>query len=402
MKKELFDTLIDKNDKKIVLFILDGLGDLPYPPANQTALETANCPNLDSLASKSELGLFNPIEPGITPGSGPGHLGIFGYDPIEYNIGRGVLGALGTDFDIKVGDLAARVNFCTINESGEVTDRRAGRIATEINERLCKKINDNIKVDSKVQFFFQPEKEHRALMVLRGESLSDKVLETDPLKMGLKTIDPDETCEKAKYTSKLYKDILSQIKEILKDEEKANMILLRGFAIYEKIPSMNQRFALNPIAICEYPMYRGLAKLVGMKLSRSYSDVSEIPLILKENWKENDFFFVHFKKTDSAGEDGDFEAKVKAIEIADKVIPEIESLSPDVFIVTGDHSTPAFYKNHSWHTVPFLLKSKFVRQSRASKFDEYTCQTGAWPQLAAKMLINLMLANADKLKKYGA
>jgi 2,3-bisphosphoglycerate-independent phosphoglycerate mutase len=358
---------------------------------------------LDLLASRSELGLTNPVEEGITPGSGPGHLGLFGYDPLETIIGRGVLGGLGVDFPMEVGDLAVRVNFCTLDENGIVIDRRAGRLATSENERLCQRIREKVNPPPGVEFFFKTEKEHRALLVLRGSNVSEAVCETDPLSTGFPPVFPKALSNAGETTSRHLHTILNQISEILKEETVANMVLLRGYAVYQKIESMQERFGLNPVAVTEYPMYRGLAKLVGMRTTQPYSSLEEGIGLVKQLWNEHDFFFLHFKKTDSAGEDANFQAKVAALEVVDRHIPLILALKADVLVIAGDHSTPAAFGNHSWHPVPFLLSAKYVRPSRARRFDEEACLThGLWPNLAAKNLIALMLANSNKLKKFGA
>lgn len=403
MKTELLKTLVQKNEQKILLLVLDGLGDIPHPSCGESALTHAQTPHLDLLASRSELGLTSPVADGITPGSGPGHLGLFGYDPLETIIGRGVLGGLGVDFPMEVGDLAVRVNFCTVDKSGIVIDRRAGRLPTLENERLCQRIREKVNPPQGIYFFFQTEKEHRALLVLRGSKLSQEVCETDPLATGLPPVFPKALSGAGETTSRHLHFVLSQIGEVLKQEAVANMVLLRGYAIYQKIESMQERFGLNPVAVTEYPMYRGLAKLVGMRTTKPYGSFAEGIGLVNQLWKEHDFFFLHFKKTDSAGEDANFPAKVAALEVVDRHIPMILALKADVLVIAGDHSTPAALGNHSWHPVPFLLSAKYIRPSRAPRFDEEACVIhGLWPNLAAKNLITLMLANSNKLKKFGA
>ncbi|MCK5261733.1 MAG: 2,3-bisphosphoglycerate-independent phosphoglycerate mutase [Thermoplasmatales archaeon] len=393
--------LIKPAETKIVLLVVDGLGGLPRESDNLTELETANTPNLDSLASRGICGLQQPVNPGITPGSGPGHLSLFGYDPIKYQVGRGVLSALGIDFELKSQDVAARGNFCTIDENGHVLDRRAGRISTEKNEELCNLIRE-IELPG-VDVFVETVKEYRLLLVLRGEGLSGKIIDTDPQEVGKKPLQPKPLSSEAEKTASLAKQFLDQASEILADHHPANMLLLRGFSKKPDWPTMEDTFGLKSAAIAPYPMYRGLAKLLGMHILETGKTVKDEFNTLTDNWDEFDFFYLHVKKSDSAGEDGDFERKVAAIEEADKEIPRLIDLNPDVIIVTGDHSTPSLLKYHSWHPVPVLLWSKYCRVDNVDHFGERACMTGGLgPRLPAVDLMPLALANAMRLEKFGA
>ncbi|MFH1855816.1 MAG: 2,3-bisphosphoglycerate-independent phosphoglycerate mutase [Candidatus Omnitrophota bacterium] len=402
MNEEILKDLIVKNNTKIVLVVMDGLGGLPQEEGGLSELGSANTPNLDKLAFKSTCGLMYPIAPGITPGSGPAHLSLFGYDPIKYNIGRGVLSALGINFDVRKGDLCARINFATIDKEGKITDRRAGRISTEKNRELCKKLKENIKIPEGLEFFIETEKEHRACLVLRGKDLSERIADTDPQHEGMKPLDPRAEEEGARRTAEILKNIVEQVKEILRGEEKANMVLLRGFAQFHLYPTIEERFGLKAFAIASYPMYRGLAKLVGMELAPQTQTEEEEIEMLKENFSKYDYFFIHFKKTDSYGEDGNFEEKKKVIEKVDKLMPRIMDLKPDVLIVTCDHSTPARLKSHSWHPIPAMLFSKYVREDKIKKFDEFNCRQGSLSGLQSVELMPLALANALRLNKFGA
>jgi 2,3-bisphosphoglycerate-independent phosphoglycerate mutase len=329
-------------ETKIVLLVIDGVGGLPRESDNLTELETANIPNLDSLASRGICGLQQPVNPGITPGSGPGHLSLFGYDPTKYQVGRGVLSALGIDFELKPQDVAARGNFCTIDGNGHVLDRRAGRISTEKNEELCNLLRE-IELPG-VDVFVETVKEHRMLLVLRGEGLSDKIIDTDPQEVGKKPLQPKSLSSEAEKTASLIKQFLNQVSEILTDYHPANMLLLRGFSKKPDWTTIEDAFGLKSAAIASYPMYRGLAKLLGMHILETGKTVKDKFDTLTDNWDEFDFFYLHVKKVDSAGEDGDFERKVAAIEEVDKEIPKLIDLNPDVIIVTGDHSTPSLLK----------------------------------------------------------
>jgi len=402
MDNSILDQLTLNNNSKIVFLIMDGLGGLRSPGKLGTELGVANSPNLDQLAKESVCGLLDPIMPGVTPGSGPAHFALFGYDPIQFNIGRGVLSAAGVEFELTDKDLAARVNFCTLDDQGNVIDRRAGRIATEINAELCEKIKQQIKIPTGYKFFIQPEKEHRAVFVLRGDGLSDALYDTDSQQTGVPPLDPKPTTSEAEKSAVLVKDLLDQIRKILANEHPANMILMRGFAKHRRYESLFERFKLKSLAIANYPMYRGVSKLVGMELSPITPDMPTQIDVLEQKFNDYDYFFVHIKYTDSRGEDGDFDAKVKVIEEVDQLIPRIRNLNPDVFVVTGDHSTPAMLKNHSWHPVPVLLNAETARVDLVEKFDDISCINGGIGRQPALHLMGLALAHAQRLVKFGA
>ncbi len=402
MKSELLKDLLEENDHKIIYLIMDGLGGLPRTPDGFTELETANTPNLDALAREGICGLLDPVSPGITPGSGPGHLALFGYDPQEFIIGRGVLSALGIGFKLTEKDVAARLNFCTIDENGIVVDRRAGRISTELNQKLVEKIRSRVKLPGDVEFFLETVSEHRAVLVLRGEGLGGNINDTDPQEVGKAPLEPRGEDPASQKTAEIVKAFLQQVKEILKDEHPANFVLARGFAKYVPLPTMKERYGLKALAIAQYPMYRGLARLVGMTVPEKPATYQDMWEQLQANYADFDFFFIHFKKTDSSGEDGDFERKVKIIEEIDAWVGQLRTLDPAVIVVTGDHSTPSVLKSHSWHPVPALLWSRFARPDGVTKFGERYCASGYMGRMATKHLIILALANALRLKKFGA
>jgi 2,3-bisphosphoglycerate-independent phosphoglycerate mutase len=403
MASEILEGLISPNNTKIIFFIIDGLGGLAMEGKGGSELEVANIPNLDKLAAQSACGLLDPVGPGISPGSGPAHLALFGYDPIKYSIGRGILSALGIDFELKPGDVAARANFATMDKEGRIVDRRAGRISDSINQRLCKKLREGITWESDIQWFFEPEKEHRAAFILRGQGLSSEISDTDPQKTPYPPKEPKALVPQADQTVRLVKNFLAQAQKVLQDEEKANMILLRGFAQYHPLPSMETKFGLKSLAIANYPMYRGLARLVGMDLLPPCPDMaSEISLLAETYHKDYDFFFVHIKEADTKGEDGDFEGKVKVLEEIDRLIPQVIALKPEVLVITGDHSTPSVLTAHSWHPVPVILYSRYSRVDRVDKFDEISCRAGSLGQQPMINLIPLALAHSQKLIKYGA
>jgi len=385
---------------KIVLLVMDGVGGLPHPETGKTELESARKPKLNHIARDSICGLIDPISPGITPGSAPGHLAIFGYDPVKYNIGRGVVEALGIDLELKPDDIAVRGNFCTADAEGIITDRRAGRIPTEKSTELCHLLND-IAIDG-VEISVLPVKEHRFVLILRGESLSPELADSDPQQPGLAPKKVEALSKQAQRTAEIANEFVSQAKSLLHGENSANMVLLRGFSRRPDIPSISEIYKLNPAAIAIYPMYRGLARLVGMQVLPGGKSIEEQLDSLRHYYADYDFFFVHFKTTDARGEDGNFEAKVRAIEELDNALPSLFNLDPEVLIVTGDHSTPSTLAMHSWHPVPFMLKSKWCRPDNVTEFSERACLAGGIGRFPATEVMSLAMANALKLDKFGA
>ena len=397
---ELIKSISRSSPTSIVLLVIDGLGGLPNPQTGKTELETANTPNLDKLATRGICGLIDPVSPGITPGSAPGHLALFGYDPISFNIGRGVLEAIGIDFDLQQGDVAARGNFCTVNGTGLVTDRRAGRISTEKCAELCQLL-DGLVIDE-VRLFVCPVKEHRFIVVFRGEGLASEVSDSDPQQIGVAPKVVTALRPEAARMAGITNQFIAQARATLAGHYPANMVLLRGFSQRPQFPTMGEIYKLKPAAIASYPMYRGLAKLVGMEILKTGTSIEDEFATLKQNYANYDFFFLHIKGTDSAGEDGDFDRKVRVIEEVDNTLPSLTSLEPDVIVVTGDHSTPALLKGHSWHPVPILLHSKWCRPDRASEFSESACVSGGLGRFPATQIMPLAMANALKLTKFGA
>jgi 2,3-bisphosphoglycerate-independent phosphoglycerate mutase len=398
--QNLIRKLQTTSDSKIVLLVADGLGGLPLEPGGKTELETARTPNLDTLARRASLGLSVPVLPGITPGSGPGHLGLFGYDPLEYQIGRGVLEALGIDFDLGPNDVAIRGNFCTLDAASNISDRRAGRIGNDVAAPLCEKL-DQITIPG-VEVFVRHVKEYRLVVVFRGEGLGGNVDDTDPQKTGVPPLDPVGHDDPSNRTVEVARQFLAQAREVLKDDAPANFLTLRGIAKRPPIPTFEEVYGTKPAAIAVYPMYRGLARLVGMDIVGPSQTLDEQMDWLKTVWDEYDFFFIHFKYTDSTGEDGNFDAKVARTEEVDGCIPKILELDPTVLIVTGDHSTPSKMRSHSWHPVPTLLAAENCRFDGADGFGESQCRAGSLGQFEARYLMPLALAHAGRLEKFGA
>ena len=397
---DLTRELHHKNDSKIVMVVADGLGGLPMEPGGLTELETAQTPNLDALAARGVLGLSIPVRPGIAPGSGPGHLGLFGYDPLKYVIGRGALEATGIGFELGPHDVAIRGNFCTLDSAGRITDRRAGRIASEESKPLAIRLRE-VKIPG-VEVFVEPVKEHRFVVVIRAPGLGGDLHDTDPQATGIPPLEPVAAKPGSDKTVEVVKQFIAQARKLLATEKKANGLTLRGFSTKPALPSFDEVYGLRAAAIAVYPMYKGLARLVGMTILGQAQTLAEQVAVLKEKWNEFDFFFLHFKYTDSTGEDGNFAAKVKRIEELDAAMPGIAALKPTVLIVTGDHSTPSFLKSHSWHPVPTLLVSDCCRTDDSKKFGESAALRGGLGQFEAKYLMPLALANAGRLNKYGA
>jgi 2,3-bisphosphoglycerate-independent phosphoglycerate mutase len=400
MNLELMRRISFESKSKIVLMIIDGLGGLPHPETGKSELETASTPHMDELARRGVCGLLDPVAPGVTPGSGPGHLAIFGYNPLKFELGRGVLEASGIEFDLREEDVAARGNFATINDKGEVTDRRAGRISTEKNEEICKLL-DGDDFDG-VRVIVRPIKEHRLLAVFRGKELSAELSDTDPQKTGVPPRECTPQSKEAKETARIVNRFAERARETLSGHHPANMVLLRGFSKHPHLPGMRETYRLRSAAIAVYPMYRGLSKLLGMEVLDAGEDVEDQVGRLRREFERFEFFFLHVKHADSSGEDGNFEEKVKAIEKVDRILPAITDLGPDVFAITGDHSTPATLKGHSWHPVPVVLSSEWCRRDDVERFSESACLHGGLGRLSALSLMPLLMANARKLKKFGA
>ncbi|HEX9636125.1 MAG TPA: 2,3-bisphosphoglycerate-independent phosphoglycerate mutase, partial [Acidobacteriota bacterium] len=369
-------------------------------PGGTTPLEAARTPNLDRLAAEGAVGLQDPVYPGITPGSGPGHLGLFGYDPLEWEVGRGVLETLGIGFDLTDQDLAGRGNFCSVDQQGRITDRRAGRIGTEQCIELCR-VLDQVEVEG-VEIMVRPVREHRFAVVFRGPDLDGRLADTDPQKEGVEPLPVRALAPEAQRSAERVQAFIDQAAGRLRDRHPANMLTLRGLDRYRPLPRYADLYRLSAAAIAVYPMYRGVARLAGMDVLDCGSDLAGEFGALEAAWQRYDFFFVHVKKTDSAGEDGNFELKAQVLEQVDELLPRLTALRPQVLAVTGDHSTPCALRSHSWHPVPLLIWGEHVRRDQAASFGESACAGGGLGRLRAKEILPLLLAHARKLKKFGA
>jgi 2,3-bisphosphoglycerate-independent phosphoglycerate mutase len=397
--EKLAPELAVSTPSKIILLVLDGLGDLPVE--GKTALEKAHSPNLDRLARKGVCGLTDPVFRGITPGSGPAHLALFGYDPLRYQLGRGILEALGSGVEVGKDDLVARGNYATLKD-GLVIDRRAGRIPTSENEKLCRRVNASLRPRPGIKITLYPGKEHRFVAKFSAEGLHDGLSDADPQKDNKPRADAIPLLPEAKGTAEIVNAFLAEVTEILSDLKVANTILLRGFSKFPSLPTLAELYKIKPAACANYPMYKGLAQLLGMEVMEVGPGTGDLFDSLEAHCGAADFFYVHYKKTDAAGEDGNYDAKVKAIEEIDRFIPRIEALEPDVLVITSDHSTPCLLKGHSWHPNPFLLVSKSAFPDDVTQFSERACSHGFLGRFPSLYAMPLMLAHAGKLKKYGA
>lgn len=386
-------------DSKIVLLVVDGLGGAPHPDTGKSELETAALPNLDKLAGRSAAGMTTPVMSGITPGSGPGHMALFGYDPVKYLMGRGVLEALGIDVELGPGDLAARGNLCTVDSNGNITDRRAGRIPTAESAPLVEML-DEIEVPG-VETDVYPVQDYRFVLVMRGEGLDDKVSETDPQMVGVAPLEARALSDGSERAAAAVRAFATAAGEVLGGREYANMAMLRGFSLLPELPDFGERYSLNPGAVAAYPMYRGLATVVGMRVIPTGMTFEEELDTLEAHWNEHDFFFLHYKPADAAGEDGDFDAKIRTLEALDACIGRLADMQPDALVVAGDHSTPAVLGAHSWHDVPLLVSSKWTQGDGIEAFTERACVGGSLGRIPATEVMMLAMAHAEKLLKYG-
>ncbi|HVP15020.1 MAG TPA: 2,3-bisphosphoglycerate-independent phosphoglycerate mutase [Terriglobales bacterium] len=405
MAHSLLESLVLDNQSRIVLLVLDGLGDLPNPERGwRTPLEAARTPNFDAIAPASAMGRILPVAPGITPGSGPGHIALFGYDPLETVVGRGVLEAIGAGFELEPGDVAARANFCTVDAAGVVTDRRAGRIPSEECARLVERLKGVVSRIEDVDLLLRAGKGHRFVVVLRGPGLAGDVSDADPHKEGkaVPRVEPLTDEPGAAKTARVVNAFVERAAQALAAERPANAVLARGLSARPRFPGFGERFRLRAVALAAYPMYRGVAQLAGMRVEPAGETPADAFAAAGRVWNDYDFFFIHVKGTDQAGEDGKFEPKVATIEAVDQALPALLALKPDVLCVTGDHSTPVPVRQHSWHPVPVLVHAPFCGADQMPRFHEKNARAGSLGVLPSKDLMAVLLANAGRLDKYGA
>jgi len=400
-KFKLINDMAVDNGSKIILLLLDGLGGVPWEPGGKTELEAASTPNMDALTSKASLGLSEVVAPGFSPGSGPGHLSLFGYDPLQNIIGRGVLEAMGIGFELEPQDVAIRCNFCTLDADGNISDRRAGRIPTEECVKRVEVLR-TIKIPG-VEIFVEPVKEYRFALVLRGEGLNSAIQETDPQRTGVPPLPIQALDPAAEKTAAILRQWWEKANILLANMPPANSCTMRGYAMDPGLPRFPEIYKIKSAAVAVYPMYKGVSRLVGMDVIEHGAETpAEEFEVVKEHWNNHDFFFVHIKKTDSYGEDGNFDAKVCVIEAVDQALPTLLDLQPDALVITGDHSTPSLLKRHSWHRVPVMIWADWARYGKAVKFGETSCGTGTLGLIRHVDIMPLALAHAKRLNKFGA
>ena len=400
MRLESIRWLAQPADTRVLLLVLDGLGGLPLETGGPTELEAADTPNLDALVTDGTCGLHHPVAAGITPGSGPGHLALFGYDPLVYETGRGVLEALGIEFPLEPTDIAIRANFCTVDGDGIITDRRAGRIPTEEAAPLAEML-DEIPCRG-AECFVRHVKEHRFLLVIRPEEpTGSNVHDTDPGRPG-EPVEPRARDAASEPAAEIMSVWLRAARERLAGQPHANMALLRGASSLPDWPRFRDVFGMRASATAAYPMYRGVARVVGMDAMAVPEGAEHLVPAFRQRFEEYDFHFLHFKPPDKAGEDGDFDRKVAVIEEADRIVPALMDVGPDIVIVTGDHSTPSLLRSHSWHPVPFLISGGATRNDAARTFGETACAAGAHGLVRGRELMRLAAARAGRLAKFGA
>jgi len=400
-KFQMINEMAVDNGSKIILLLMDGLGGVPLEPGGLTELEAARTPNMDALSQRGSMGLSEVVAPGFSPGSGPGHLALFGYEPLQYTIGRGVLEALGIGFNLHPQDLAIRCNFCTLDAEGKISDRRAGRIPTEECVKRVE-ILRTIEIPG-VEIFVEPVKEYRFALILRAEGLDPRIRETDPQMTGVPPRPIEATDPAAEKTASILRQWWDEANRLLADHPPANSCTLRGYATDPGLPRFPEVYRIKSAAVAVYPMYKGVSRLVGMDVIQHDAETPAQEFeVVKENWDDYDFFFVHVKKTDSYGEDGNFDAKVGVIEEVDQALPGLLELKPDVIVITGDHSTPSLMKRHSWHRVPVLIWAEWARYGKSMPFGETSCATGSLGLIRHVDIMPLALAHAKRLGKFGA
>ena len=378
--------------------VVDGLGGMA-DERQGTELEDASTPHLDDLAAGGVTGLLEPVGPGITPGSGPGHLALFGYDPVRFVLGRGALSAAGLGVPLHPGDVAARGNLCTLDAEGTVVDRRAGRISDEEGRRVVARLDEEVAGAE-----FHHEKGHRVLVVFRGDGPRPPDRRHGPAGDRRPAAGPPSPRSGGGgHRRRSSSATLEEVRRVLADEPAANGLLLRGFDTQRALPSFRERTGMRAAAVAVYPMYRGIAALLGFDVLGPPADLSEQVRLLEKHREDADLFFVHVKDADAAGEDGDRAAKIAAIErVDDAILDLIAAADPGVVAVTGDHATPSQMAAHSWHPVPVLVHGPRCGRDETDRFGERWCRAGGLGTRPSTDLLPILMANAGHLAKYGA
>jgi len=409
---------------KVLIVLLDGLGDRPSRSLNgMTPLQMAHKPGLDELAAEGITGIMDPVAPGIPVGSDTGHLSILGYDPYRYYTGRGPLEALGAGMDLRPGDVAFRVNFATVGDDWTVIDRRAGRISTEEARALGEAIREMAAgFDSEFRFEFLSTVEHRGVLVMRGDGLSDEVTDVDPHREGVKAEMPRPRSQtpEAERTARELERFLRRAREVLESHplnvervkkglRPANAILPRGAGKMPKLPSLRERFGVSSVVIAGGALYRGVCRAAGMdvRIVPTATGTLNTDLNAKfnaafESLRTYDLVFLHIKGTDTASHDRNPAVKASFIEKVDRELrARIDQLQDVVVCVTGDHTTSSIDGRHHGDPVPILIWGEGVRRDKVVRFDEVSCADGALGRIRGLDVMNVLMDLVGRVEMFG-
>ena len=401
--------------KNVILLIMDGLGDRPNEIFdNKTALQYSYKPNMDFLAEHGVTGLMSPVSYGIRSGSDTSHLSILGYRPEDYYTGRGPFEAMGLGIDLKPGDIAFRANYASV-VNDMVVDRRAGRIrdTNDLSKKLETEING-------IKIIMKSGVEHRAALVLRGDNLSDKVSDTDPHGVNSKPLNTSPLDDNAKFTASIINKFLERSRKILNEHKinkdlisngklPANEILLRGAGKVPELPDFNIKYNLRAACISGTPLIRGIAKLAGFDIidvdgmnGRIDTNYKNIINSAMESLNKYNFILINIKGADIGGHDKKPEIKKYAIEETDRALkPFKDVLNNTLIVITGDHSTPCSYGDHSGDPVPILFSTDGIINDDVKKFDELSVSHGYY-KIKSNDIMPLILSYSDRSEKYGA
>ncbi|MDD3408250.1 MAG: 2,3-bisphosphoglycerate-independent phosphoglycerate mutase [Methanobacteriaceae archaeon] len=411
---------------KGIILVMDGMGDRPLKELdNQTPLQAANTPNMDKMAECGITGIMDSIRPGIIPGSDTAHLSILGYDPYEVYTGRGPFEASGVGLDVIPGDIAFRCNFSTADENGIITDRRAGRIREGTKDIVDVLNTMVIKGYEDIQIIFKESTGHRAVLVLRGEGLSDKVTDADPKVEGKKPkiVESTDGSEEAKRTADLLNKIVEKSYEMVKnhpvnigrmEENKppANIIIPRGAGAVPKVEHINEKYEVNSACIAETGLFMGIGRFAGMDIIEMDDVTGGVDtnldniidtIINQVNNTDHNFFLINIDGADEAGHDGNAIQKKEFIEKVDKIVmSKLLNLKNVVLFLTADHSTPISVMNHSGDPVPVIINSPEVRVDDVKEYNEFAVAKGGLCRIRGSDVMNIVMDLMNNSHKFGA
>ena len=411
---------------KGIILVMDGMGDRPLKELdNQTPLQAANTPNMDKMAERGITGIMDSIRPGIIPGSDTAHLSILGYDPYEVYTGRGPFEASGVGLDVIPGDIAFRCKFSTADEKGIITDRRAGRIREGTKDIVDVLNTMVIKGYEDIQIIFKESTGHRAVLVLRGEGLSDKVTDADPKVEGKKPkiVESTDGSEEAKRTADLLNKIVEKSYEMVKnhpvnigrmEENKppANIIIPRGAGAVPKVEHINEKYEVNSACIAETGLIMGIGRFAGMDIIEMDDVTGGVDtnldniidtIINQVNNTDHNFFLINIDGADEAGHDGNAIQKKEFIEKVDKIVmSKLLNLKNVVLFLTADHSTPISVMNHSGDPVPVIINSPEVRVDDVKEYNEFAVAKGGLCRIRGSDVMNIVMDLMNNSHKFGA